>query len=70
MSLFPAPWNSWRRWGVAVAVLALLAAACGGTSPAALTGIVREPAPDVGGVVLPDEANGGRDFVTEEGDPR
>lgn len=49
---------------ILVATLALIIIACGGDTPAALTGIVREPAPNVGDVVLPDVTNGGQDFAT------
>ena len=36
----------------------LLVAACGGEDDATLTGYQREPAPDVGGITLPDVATG------------
>lgn len=64
MSRFETSLSMWRRLAGIAAVAALLAVGCGDDSPAGLTGIVREPAPDVGGVVLPDEANGGSDFAT------
>ena len=64
MSRLRKPSGTWRRWAIVAAVFSLFVAACGASSPAVLTGMVREPAPDVGGVVLPYEANGGRDFTT------
>jgi protein SCO1/2 len=50
------------RHAVAVVVLALLLAACG-SAPAAPSGIVRDPPPDVGEVSLPDASAGGAPFV-------
>lgn len=46
----------------AVSLVLLVITACGGET--SLAGIVREPAPDVGQVALPDAANDGQDFVT------
>lgn len=48
-------------WALALAIALV---ACGSDASPTLGGIVREPHPDVSGVVLPDAADDGRDFVT------
>jgi protein SCO1/2 len=45
--------------------LTLILAACGSDAPSAPAGIVREPAPDVSSVTLPDESAGGVAFATK-----
>jgi len=52
--------------GALLVALAILAVSCGGGDEAAgLTGIVRDPPPEVADVVLPDAANGGAPFAME-----
>ena len=54
--------------GLLLVTLALTATACGGDSIEGLAGIVREPYPFVGDVVLPDTSNSGADFATRAPD--
>ena len=49
--------------GVFVALF-ILSAACGDEAPAGLAGMVRHPAAEVGGVVLPNVSDGSVDFIT------
>jgi protein SCO1/2 len=48
----------------ALVLVAAVAASCGTGAPAAPAGIVRNPPPEVGSVVLPDASNGGAAFAT------
>ncbi len=48
---------------VGLAAAALTLAACGGRSVESLTGIVRDPAPDVGNVAVADASNANEPFV-------
>jgi protein SCO1/2 len=52
------------RIGAALAVLAIIAAGCGGDSTSSPAGIIREPAPDVSSIALLDASTGDR-FVTK-----
>ena len=49
----------------AIAAFALIIVACGADTPTSLAGIVRDPAPDVSSVTLPDESAGGTAFATK-----
>jgi protein SCO1/2 len=53
--------------GVVLLIVGVLSA-CGGGTPEGLTGMVREPAPDVSEVVLSDGSAGGADYVTRAAD--
>ncbi len=57
-----------RRWLPAVVLLAIVAAACGGSSSAELSGFVRTPLPEVGATSLPDASAGGSDFAMQAPD--
>jgi protein SCO1/2 len=49
---------------IALAIAASLLTACGDSTPAAPAGILRDPAPEVGSVELPDAAQAGQPFAT------
>lgn len=56
--------RSGPRLLIALAIVAAVLTACGESTPAAPAGILRDPAPEVGSVELPDASQDGQPFAT------